>query len=44
VVLDEALLRHDRIWGAAGDGHSLFSIEPRRLVDCTSGTVASVAA
>src|SRR5919198_3309870 len=35
VVLDEALLRHERVWAAAGDPHSLFCVDPRRLADCT---------
>jgi len=43
-VLDEALLAHGCVWAAAGDGHSLFSVDPRRLVDCTGATVAAVAA
>jgi prolyl-tRNA editing enzyme YbaK/EbsC (Cys-tRNA(Pro) deacylase) len=44
LVVDEALLGHDRVWAAAGDGNSLFAVEPRQLVACTGGTVASVAA
>jgi prolyl-tRNA editing enzyme YbaK/EbsC (Cys-tRNA(Pro) deacylase) len=43
VVLDESLLEHERVWAAGGDGHSLFEIDPRRLVDCTAATVAPVA-
>jgi len=43
-VLDEALLAHGCVWAAAGDGHSLFSVDPQRLVDCTGATVAAVAA
>jgi prolyl-tRNA editing enzyme YbaK/EbsC (Cys-tRNA(Pro) deacylase) len=43
VVFDEALLRHDRIWAAAGDPHSLFCVAPRELADCVSATVAPVA-
>jgi len=43
-VLDEALLAHGCVWAAAGDGHSLFSVDPRRLVACTGATVAAVAA
>jgi prolyl-tRNA editing enzyme YbaK/EbsC (Cys-tRNA(Pro) deacylase) len=42
-IFDEALLRHDRVWAAAGDGHSLFAVDPRRLADCVSLTVAPVA-
>ncbi len=43
VVLDETLLDHDCVWAAGGDGHSLFEIDPRALVGCTSATVAVVA-
>ena len=43
VVLDEALLAHDRVWAAGGDGHSLFAVDPRRLADCVSPTVAPIA-
>ena len=43
VVLDEALLAHERVWAAGGDGHSLFAVDPRRLVDCLSPTVAPIA-
>jgi prolyl-tRNA editing enzyme YbaK/EbsC (Cys-tRNA(Pro) deacylase) len=42
-VLDETLLTHGCVWAAAGDGHSLFSVDPQRLVDCTGATVARVA-
>ena len=42
VVFDEALLRHDRIWAAAGDPHSLFCVSPRELADCTGSTVLAV--
>ncbi len=42
VVLDESLLRHEQVWAAAGDGHSLFAVDPRELVRCTGATVADV--
>jgi prolyl-tRNA editing enzyme YbaK/EbsC (Cys-tRNA(Pro) deacylase) len=42
VVFDEALLRHDRVWAAAGDPHSLFCVDPRRLADCTEAQVSTV--
>ena len=42
VVFDEALLRHGRVWAAAGDPHSLFCVEPSTLADCTGATVAQV--
>ena len=43
VVLDESLLEHEQVWAAGGDGHSLFQIEPQRLVDCVNATVARIA-
>jgi prolyl-tRNA editing enzyme YbaK/EbsC (Cys-tRNA(Pro) deacylase) len=42
VVFDETLLRHDCVWAAAGDPHSLFRVDPRKLLDCTGATVADV--
>ena len=42
VVFDEALLRHDRVWAAAGDPHSLFEVDPRALAACTGAQVAGV--
>jgi prolyl-tRNA editing enzyme YbaK/EbsC (Cys-tRNA(Pro) deacylase) len=42
VVLDEALLEHDVVWAAGGDGHSLFAVDPRELQRCTGATVAPV--
>jgi prolyl-tRNA editing enzyme YbaK/EbsC (Cys-tRNA(Pro) deacylase) len=44
VVFDEALLRHERVWAAAGDPHSLFCVDPRRLADCTDARVSPVGA
>jgi prolyl-tRNA editing enzyme YbaK/EbsC (Cys-tRNA(Pro) deacylase) len=44
VVFDAALLRHDRIWAAAGDGNSVFCVDPNELVRCTGATVANVEA
>ena len=43
VVLDESLLEHEQVWAAGGDGHSLFQVSPRRLLECTGATVATVA-
>ena len=42
VIFDEALLRHERVWAAAGDPHSLFCADPRKLASCTEATVADV--
>jgi prolyl-tRNA editing enzyme YbaK/EbsC (Cys-tRNA(Pro) deacylase) len=44
VVFDEALLSHDRVWAAAGDPHSLFCADPRKLARCTEAIVADVGA
>ena len=44
VVLDEALLAYERVWAAAGDPHSLFCVDPRKLAGCTEATVAVVGA
>ena len=44
VVLDEALLAHERVWAAAGDPHSLFCVDPRELAGCTTASVAAVGA
>jgi prolyl-tRNA editing enzyme YbaK/EbsC (Cys-tRNA(Pro) deacylase) len=43
VIFDEALLGHERVFAAGGDGHSLFQVDPRKLVDCTGARVAPVA-
>jgi prolyl-tRNA editing enzyme YbaK/EbsC (Cys-tRNA(Pro) deacylase) len=40
VVLDEALLRHKRVWAAGGDGQSLFCVDPRDLVSSIGAKVA----
>ena len=42
VLFDEALLDHDRVWAAAGDPHSLFCVEPRKLADCIRARVVAV--
>jgi prolyl-tRNA editing enzyme YbaK/EbsC (Cys-tRNA(Pro) deacylase) len=42
VVFDEELLRHDRVWAAAGDPHSLFDADPRELCKCLGARVAAV--
>jgi prolyl-tRNA editing enzyme YbaK/EbsC (Cys-tRNA(Pro) deacylase) len=41
-VIDENLLEHDCVWAAAGDGHSLFEVNPRKLLNCTGATLARV--
>jgi prolyl-tRNA editing enzyme YbaK/EbsC (Cys-tRNA(Pro) deacylase) len=42
VVLDEALLLHERVWAAGGDSHCLFEVDVSRLAQCTSATVAAI--
>lgn len=42
VVLDEELLRHPRVWAAAGDPHSLFEVDPRRLAERLGARVLEV--
>jgi prolyl-tRNA editing enzyme YbaK/EbsC (Cys-tRNA(Pro) deacylase) len=42
VIFDEELLRHPRVWAAAGDPHSLFCVDPRALCDCIGARVADV--
>jgi prolyl-tRNA editing enzyme YbaK/EbsC (Cys-tRNA(Pro) deacylase) len=44
VLFDESLLEHDRIWAAAGDPHSLFCVDPRKLADCIRAQVVPVGA
>ncbi len=43
VVVDETLLGHERVWAAAGDGHSVFDVDPQRLVEKTGARVARIA-
>jgi prolyl-tRNA editing enzyme YbaK/EbsC (Cys-tRNA(Pro) deacylase) len=42
IVLDQALLDHERVWAAAGDPHSLFEVDPRELCRCVEARVVSV--
>jgi prolyl-tRNA editing enzyme YbaK/EbsC (Cys-tRNA(Pro) deacylase) len=42
VIFDEALLRHEHVWAAAGDPHSLFRVNPRELASCTGAKVVDV--
>jgi prolyl-tRNA editing enzyme YbaK/EbsC (Cys-tRNA(Pro) deacylase) len=42
VVLDEGLLRHERVYAAGGDGNSLFLVDPRKLASCTHARVLAV--
>jgi len=42
VYVDEALLRFDEVWAAAGTPHVNFAITPQALIDVTRGKVAAV--
>jgi prolyl-tRNA editing enzyme YbaK/EbsC (Cys-tRNA(Pro) deacylase) len=42
VLFDETLMEHERIWAAAGDPHSLFCVDPRRLAECIRAEVVAV--
>jgi prolyl-tRNA editing enzyme YbaK/EbsC (Cys-tRNA(Pro) deacylase) len=42
VLFDESLLEHGRVWAAAGDPHSLFCVDPRKLADCVKARVVAV--
>jgi prolyl-tRNA editing enzyme YbaK/EbsC (Cys-tRNA(Pro) deacylase) len=44
VLFDESLLRHERVWAAGGDSNSLFEIDPRELIDCTTAQVVPLGA
>ena len=42
VLFDEALLDHERVWAAAGDPHSLFEVDPKRLCECIQARVVAL--
>ena len=42
VLFDESLLEHERVWAAAGDPHSLFCVDPRRLAQSIGARVVAV--
>jgi prolyl-tRNA editing enzyme YbaK/EbsC (Cys-tRNA(Pro) deacylase) len=42
VVFDSALLDYDRIYGAGGDGNTLFEVKPRELAGSVHALVAPV--
>lgn len=42
--LDEDLLQFELIWAAAGSPHTVFPIDPQRIVDVTGAQVARVGA
>ena len=41
-IVDEELLRHERIWAAAGHPHAVFPLTPAELVAMTGGKVARI--
>lgn len=43
IFIDEALLRFETIWAAAGTPNSVFRLTPDDLLGLTDGTVASIA-
>jgi prolyl-tRNA editing enzyme YbaK/EbsC (Cys-tRNA(Pro) deacylase) len=42
VLFDEELLRHRRVWAAAGDPHSLFEVDPRELASCIRARIVAL--
>jgi prolyl-tRNA editing enzyme YbaK/EbsC (Cys-tRNA(Pro) deacylase) len=42
VLFDEDLLRHRRVWAAAGDSHSLFEVDPRELARCIRARIVAL--
>jgi prolyl-tRNA editing enzyme YbaK/EbsC (Cys-tRNA(Pro) deacylase) len=44
VIFDEELLRHERVWAAGGDPHTLFAVDPRKLCESIHARVAAVGA
>ncbi len=42
ILFDEALLRHKRVWAAAGDPHSLFEADPRELARCIRARIVAL--
>jgi prolyl-tRNA editing enzyme YbaK/EbsC (Cys-tRNA(Pro) deacylase) len=42
VLFDEELLRHRRVWAAAGDPNSLFEVDPRELASCIRARIVAL--
>jgi prolyl-tRNA editing enzyme YbaK/EbsC (Cys-tRNA(Pro) deacylase) len=42
VIFDEELLRHERVWAAGGDPHTLFAVDPRELSESIHARVVAV--
>jgi prolyl-tRNA editing enzyme YbaK/EbsC (Cys-tRNA(Pro) deacylase) len=43
VLFDEALLEHDRIYAAGGDGNTLFEVDPKVLADAVGARIVQLA-
>src|SRR3954452_2294867 len=43
VLFDEALLEHDRIFAAGGDGNTLFEVDPKVLAEAIGARVVQLA-
>jgi prolyl-tRNA editing enzyme YbaK/EbsC (Cys-tRNA(Pro) deacylase) len=43
VLFDEALLEHDRIYAAGGDGNTLFAVDPKVLAKAIDARIVRVA-
>jgi prolyl-tRNA editing enzyme YbaK/EbsC (Cys-tRNA(Pro) deacylase) len=43
VLFDEALLELECVWAAGGDGHTVFSADPRALARCADARVVALA-
>ena len=41
-LVDQSLLRFDKVWAAAGTPHTVFAIDPRRLVEITGAHLIAV--
>ena len=44
IVMDAALLDHDVVYAAGGDGNTLFGVDPQRLAEATGARVIAVGA
>jgi prolyl-tRNA editing enzyme YbaK/EbsC (Cys-tRNA(Pro) deacylase) len=42
VYFDEALLEHETIWAAGGDGNTVFEVEPRVLAERAEAEIVSI--
>jgi prolyl-tRNA editing enzyme YbaK/EbsC (Cys-tRNA(Pro) deacylase) len=41
-LIDESLLRHDRVWAAAGTPLAVFAVEPKKLQQATKARIVAV--